>query len=139
MAYFSVTSKKHLAGCVQPLQDLFYEVIKEFDCTIVTGRRGKEEQNLAWENNFSQLKWPNSKHNFEDPELSQAVDAVPFIASIKKPSYSLRRCYYFAGYVKAIAERMGIEIRCGADWDGDDDPEDQEFHDPTHFEYIGDE
>ena len=130
MPEFSETSKKNLRQCHTDLQKLFNEVIKGWDCSVVCGHRGQEEQDLAYESGKSQVKWPNGKHN-KTP--SMAADVVPYIKGVG-PSWNLRRVYFFAGYVKAIAEELNIQIRCGADWDMDNDPEDQTFHDPAHFE-----
>ena len=40
----------------------------------------------------------------------------------------------FAGYVKGVAASLGIEIRIGADWNGNFTAKDQSFHDLPHFE-----
>jgi len=40
----------------------------------------------------------------------------------------------FAGFIKGVAASMGIKLRIGADWDGDFDTNDQNFHDIVHFE-----
>jgi len=45
-----------------------------------------------------------------------------------------RRFMLFAGYVKGRAQEMGVDLRIGADWDGDFFTNDQSFHDAPHFE-----
>ncbi len=135
MPRFSRSSNIKLGTCHPKLQKLFREVIKEVDCTIVWGHRGKEIQNDLCEAGASQKEWPDSKHNVVP---SMAVDVAPYISG-KGPVWEPRQCYYFAGYVMAVAERLGIKIRCGADWDSDFDVNDQNFRDVCHFEIIEEE
>ena len=49
---------------------------------------------------------------------------------------AMKRFVYFAGYVKRVADDLGIAIRWGGDWDGDGDFSDQTFHDLPHFELV---
>ena len=42
----------------------------------------------------------------------------------------------FVGFVRAIAEILKINIRCGADWSGNWSTTDQTFNDLVHFELI---
>ena len=41
---------------------------------------------------------------------------------------------YFAGFVKGIALMLGIPIRWGGDWNGNNDLKDNNFDDLPHFE-----
>jgi hypothetical protein len=41
-----------------------------------------------------------------------------------------------AGYAMALADRMEVKIRIGADWSGDLKTLDEKLHDPWHFELI---
>jgi len=66
--------------------------------------------------------------------LSLAVDVVPYPINWN----DLPRFYMFVGYVKRIADELGITIRCGADWDMDGWSKDQKFHDLPHFELVED-
>lgn len=127
MPSFSEQSQEKLAGCNYDLQVLFNEVIKKFDCTIIVGHRGKNEQNEYYRTGRSKLQYPNSKHN-KIP--SEAVDVAPYPINWN----DTKRFYYFAGYVKGIAEKMGINIRFGGDWDSDTEVTDQTFNDLVHFE-----
>ena len=45
MPRFGRRSRKNLETCHEDLQELFNQVIKYFDCTVIQGHRGKEEQN----------------------------------------------------------------------------------------------
>jgi peptidoglycan L-alanyl-D-glutamate endopeptidase CwlK len=130
MPKFSMQSKVRLAGCHPKLQELFNEVIKTYDCSILCGYRGKVEQDKAVMGGMSKTPFPTSKHN-KIP--SMAVDAAPYPVDWKDE----KRFAHFAGYVKATADRLGIKIRWGNDWDQDGYTRDETFHDMPHFEYIG--
>lgn len=103
------------------------EVIKHYDIVILCGFRGKDEQEKAVAEGKSKVHFPNSKHNVT-PSL--AVDIAPYPIDWN----DMKRWWHLAGYVKATAERLGIKIRQGADWDGDNDFKDQKFIDLPHVE-----
>lgn len=125
MPRFNQTSADRLATCRMELQDLFNEVVKGFDCSILCGHRSDEDQMKAFNEGKSKAK--SGKHN-KTP--SMAVDVAPCPIDWT----DLNRFYYFAGYVKARAEELGIKIRWGGDWDGDTITKDQNFNDLPHFE-----
>lgn len=127
MPEFSPLSKRRLAECHPDLQKLMNEVIKHYDIVILCGFRGKDEQDKAFREGKSKLAFPKSKHNVT-PSL--AVDIAPYPLDWN----DLKRFWHLAGYVKATAERLGIKIRQGADWDGDNDFKDQKFVDLPHVE-----
>ena len=131
MPKFSKRSKQHLSEADKQLQDLFNEVILYWDCTVLCGHRDKETQDAAYKNKKSKVKWPNSKHNNKP---SMAVDVAPYPIDWD----DIDRFRRFAWFVKGIATARGINIRMGADWDGDNDIDDQTFHDIPHFELKGD-
>jgi len=139
MSSFSENSKHKLASCHSDLRTLFEHVIRDYDCTIVCGHRGEQAQNEAYANGYSQLQWPNSKHNMY-PSL--AVDAVPYEKA--GLDWGKLQSAFFAGYVLGVAaqlRRMGIlrhRIRSGADWDRDYDVDDTTFWDSAHFEIMPD-
>lgn len=127
MPFFSQQSRRKLATCHPDLQRLFAEVIKWYDCTVICGHRGEQEQNAAFESGHSKVKWPDGKHN-KLPSL--AVDVVPYPINWG----NTRRMYYFGGYVCATARQMGLPLRWGGDWDNDTMINDQTFNDLVHFE-----
>jgi peptidoglycan L-alanyl-D-glutamate endopeptidase CwlK len=127
MPHFSERSMKKLETCDPSLQTLFNEVIKNFDCTVLCGHRGEEEQNEAYHSRRSKKPWPQSKHN---KLPSDAVDVAPYPINWNDEE----RFYYFAGYVQGVASQMGIKIRFGGDWDSDTEVDDQDFNDLPHFE-----
>lgn len=126
MPSFSKSSKSKLDTCHPELQRLFNEVIKTYDCTIVCGHRGEKEQNEAYENGYSTLKYPRSKHNSTP---SMAVDVMPYPIKWNDKSRHL----HFAGYVQATADRLGIKVRWGGNFDGDQSL-DNGFIDRPHWE-----
>ncbi len=133
MYKFSKRSLQKLNTCTSSLQNLFNEVIKDFDCTIVEGHRSKEKQNEYFDKGKSRIRYPNGKHN-RYPSL--AVDVAPYLNG--SVSWDMRHCLYFAGVVMGTARMMGIKIRWGGDWDMDNEPmTDQDFQDLVHFEKIG--
>ena len=127
MANFGKTSKKRLKTCDEKLQSLFNEVVKVFDCSILVGHRGEEDQNKAYKEGNSQVKWPKGKHN---KKPSSAVDVAPYPIDWE----DRERFSYFAGFVKGVAWRLNIPIRWGGDWDGDTELSDNNFDDLVHFE-----
>ena len=132
MPRFGTRSKNNLATCHPDLQRLLNEVIKHYDCSVICGHRTKEDQNKAYHEGRSKIKWPNGKHNSSP---SMAVDVVPWFST--KPNIrwnDSKKFYHFAGYVLAVADQLGINLRWGGDWDGDGELHDQTFMDLPHFE-----
>ena len=114
MPRFGERSQRNLDTATENLQRLFVEVVRHYDCSVITGHRGKEEQNEAFHAGRSKLQWPDGKHN-DLP--ARAVDVAPYPIDWKNE----KRFYHFAGYVQGVAQQMGIEIRWGGDWDSDRD------------------
>ena len=139
MSYeFGERSRKNLDTCKLPLQWLFDEVINHIDCSILIGERGEEAQEEAFHRGASTKHWPESNHNLNKEEKASgkkvcALDAAPYPIDWENK----KRFYYFAGIVKGISIRMGINIRWGGDWDEDNDLDDQTLMDLVHFE-LGD-
>jgi peptidoglycan L-alanyl-D-glutamate endopeptidase CwlK len=147
MPYFGKRSKNNLVTADIQLQNLFNEVIKYFDCTVIYGHRTPEEQLELFKNGRALINgsWviterdkvvtncdgysKKSKHNYYP---SKAVDVMPYPISWKDTD----RMYMFVGFVRGIAQCMGIKVRFGADWDGDTQVKDQSLHDLPHFELI---
>ncbi len=131
MAYrFGTTSLARLDTCHPDIQLLMYEVIKHIDCSIVCGHRDKEDQDEAVAAGKSKAPWPTSKHNSVP---SMAVDIMPWYPGGIRWT-DREGMYFFIGMVKGVATQMGIRIRIGIDWDGDNDMHDQGFVDGPHIE-----
>ena len=129
MPNFSKNSFNKLMTCDRKLQEIFFEVIKHIDCTILDGSRTKEEQEEYFKTGKSKARWPESKHN-TFPSL--AVDAVPYPIDWEDKE----RMAVFIGFVLAVAAMKGIKIRSGIDWNMDTQTKDSKFKDYPHFELV---
>jgi|TARA_R100001591_G_scaffold87933_2_gene94011 peptidoglycan L-alanyl-D-glutamate endopeptidase CwlK len=132
MPRYSSRSKRRLATCDQRLQDVFNEVIKHVDCSILEGYRNKERQNKLYDEKRTKVKYPNGRHNVNP---SKAVDVTPYPVDWE----DRERQTLFAGFVIGIARSMGIKIRWGGNWDmysenGRWEVKDNRFDDFPHFE-----
>tara|TARA_B100001113_G_C20753156_1_gene467474 strand:+ start:154 stop:546 length:393 start_codon:yes stop_codon:yes gene_type:complete len=127
MARFGKKSQEKLNTCDPRLIELFERVVEDFDCTVLQGHRGEEEQNKLFKEGFSKLQYPKGKHN-QYPSL--AVDVAPYPIDWK----DRERFTYFAGFVMGIAASMGLTVRWGGDWDRDTELKDNNFDDLPHFE-----
>lgn len=127
MPNFGTASAARLATCDPRLQDLFNEVVKTFDCTVIEGHRGEAAQHLAFVTGKSKLDWSNGNHNSKP---SKACDVAPYPVDWTDKS----RFYYFAGFVMGVAAKMGLKIRYGGDWNQDTQVKDNTFNDLVHFE-----
>ena len=130
MPRFGKRSIGRLQTCDQKLQELFYEVVKHFDCSIIEGNRGEERQNRAFADGKSKVKYPNGKHN-KFPSV--AVDVAPYPIDWSDRD----RFHYFGGFVLGVAKEMGMNIRWGGDWNQDTHTKDNKFDDLVHFEIKG--
>ena len=127
MPKFGSTSRRRLSTCHEDLREIFEEVVKIFDCSVLCGHRGEEAQNEAYEKGNSKVKYPHGRHNANP---SNAVDVTPWPVDWEDKD----RMNYFAGIVKGIAHMKGIPIRWGGDWNDNTDVQDNNFDDLPHFE-----
>lgn len=135
MPKFSKRSRENLATADIKIQQLFNEVIKEFDCTIIYGHRSVEEQfELFKQGREKKDGWwtktgktvtnldghiKKSKHNYLP---SKAVDVCPYPIDWN----DLERFKLLATVVKRKAKELNIDITWGGDW--------VSFKDYPHFE-----
>ena len=127
MPRFGKRSKERLATCDTRLQEVFNEVIKYVDCSILEGHRDKARQNQLYIEGKTKVKYPNGRHNSSP---SNAVDVTPYPVDWA----DRERQTLFAGFVIGIARSMGITLRWGGDWDMDFQVMDNRFDDFPHFE-----
>ena len=127
MPQFGKKSKKHLNTCDKKLIDVFNEVIKTVDCSVLEGHRGKDKQNTLHEEGKTKVKYPHGRHN-EFP--SRAADVVPYPIDWD----DRERFHLFAGFVLGTAKQMGIGLRWGGDWNINWFVDDNKFDDFPHFE-----
>lgn len=132
MAMLSNNSKKILSTCDEKIQKVINEAIKDtpVDFTVVCGHRGEKEQNEAFKNGFSKLKYPKGKHN-KNP--SKAVDIVPYP---KMWDASKEEFEILAFHILATGKKLGIKLKWGNDWNMNGRSDDEKFHDSPHYELI---
>lgn len=130
MPSFSSKSLEKLNTCHPDIIKIMKEAIKHVDFTVLEGARSKERQaELVRQGKSKTMK---SKHIPGDDGLSHAIDIIAYPIDWKDKERQL----LFAGYIKGIANALGIKIRMGADWDGDFYTKDQTFNDLVHFELV---
>ena len=127
------TDAARLITCDPRLQDLVVALAKTWNIRVICGHRNKVEQDTAFSQGKSKLKWPLSNHN-RLPSL--AIDMVPMEANGAIDWNDVRRISYFAGHVMQKAKELGIRLRWGGDWDVDTELKDNTFNDLVHFEII---
>ena len=120
MPQFSQYSKNNLASTDPMLQHLFEFVIQYYDCSVIAGHRGEDDQNAAWNAGNSQLQWPDSKHN---KLPSHAVDVVPHPLDWEDIDEFKR----LGELVKVVAWGLGIHnLEWGGSW--------SRFRDYPHYQ-----
>ena len=121
MPHFGERSQRNLVGVHPGLIELFAEVVKGYDCTIISGFRTESEQTALLEHDppRTQLAWPGSKHNSIP---SFAVDVAPYPIDWS----DIQRFIHFAGYVQRVSEELMIAVRWGGFW--------KRFPDYSHWE-----
>ena len=119
MPSFSKRSIDNLDSCHPDLRKVAHEAIKHFDFTVICGHRGKAEQNKAFAEGKSKLKWPDSKHN-KTP--SMAMDCVPHPLNWQdKASFDK-----MGAVMKEAAKTVGVKIKWGGDF--------RDWYDGPHVE-----
>jgi peptidoglycan L-alanyl-D-glutamate endopeptidase CwlK len=113
-------SKVKLATCHPDLRRLVEAVVAGVDAgdlatagitdlTVLCGYRGQVEQDQAYKDGASKLRYPNSRHNLVP---AMAVDLAPFPLDWKNREAFL----VLRGYVLAKAATLGVKIRT-ISWD----------------------
>jgi peptidoglycan L-alanyl-D-glutamate endopeptidase CwlK len=129
MPTLSKSSLEKLATCDKRLQRIVTEMAKTLPLIVICGHRSEAEQNEAYRTGHSKLKFPLSKHN-QLP--SKAID----IALLPLDWNDKSRFMYLAGYMLATAKSMGINLRCGVDFNGDFNFKNDSFFDGPHIEIV---
>jgi peptidoglycan L-alanyl-D-glutamate endopeptidase CwlK len=110
-------------------------VIAYFDFSVLEGHRGTDRQYQLFQEGRSQIDGINliGKHNVFP---SDAVDIAPYPIDFSDRGKARERFYFLMGMIKQEAERQGVKLRFGLDWDGDGDFDDQSFDDLGHVEIL---
>lgn len=122
-------SNERLNTCDERLQKIVKKLIITNGAYVLQGYRGEEEQNKAFNEGKSKLRFPNSKHN-KVPSL--AIDLAPSPLPDWENTIEFME---FAMVVIGVAEDLKIPIRWGGDWDMDGETEPGEW-DYVHFELV---
>lgn len=140
MPAFSQTSLVKLATAHPKLQEIAHEVIKVIDHTIMQGHRNKADQDKAFAEGKSKLKWPDGNHNSVP---SKALDVAPVYFDAGKSQIDWKDLAAFGrlmGAYQMVAYQKGIKLRFGLDWDGDfrtvDRDPTEDFLDAPHVEIV---
>lgn len=128
---FSPSSTARLLSCDERLHTVALAALEDspIDFGITCGFRDKTEQDRCCAAGLSKTPWPTSKHNSKP---SRAFDFVPFIDG--KPAWEDREAFKdVAHHILMTADRLGIELRWGGDWNGDGIAN-EKFVDMPHME-----
>jgi|TARA_R100001530_G_scaffold22342_3_gene18447 peptidoglycan L-alanyl-D-glutamate endopeptidase CwlK len=125
MPRFGSRSRRRLRGVDARLVSVLNEVVKHYDITVLEGKRSEERQHELVRKGAS--KTMKSKHL-----EGKAVDIAPYPVPNWEDTYQF---IYMAGRVMQEADRLGVDLRYGGDWDRDETVvSDQKFQDLVHFE-----
>jgi hypothetical protein len=130
MPKFSKASRDKLNTCDSRLIMLMEAMIVDHDFTILCGHRSKEAQDIAFKTGASKLRFPKSKHNSFP---SRAVDIAPYPIDWEDTD----RFIALAEAVKTKADKMGIKITWGGDFNNDGNITTNDTWDKPHFELRG--
>lgn len=100
------TGKRHLATLDPRLQLLMRAAIKHVDFTITCGFRNQADQDKAFAEGKSKVKWPDGKHN-SNP--SKAVDVAPYPIDWN----DAEAFTYLKGIIKGIAFTLIFPLGVG--------------------------
>ena len=118
------------------------------DFGLVSGVRTEDEQAEKYRLKLSTLDGITERSMHQPPPgmlLSRAVDIAPHVPGrgLVFPDRGdehwvrdLGMYYQMIGFIRCRAKELDIAIRCGADWDGDWNVNDQKFHDLGHVEVL---
>jgi peptidoglycan L-alanyl-D-glutamate endopeptidase CwlK len=114
-------SQERLKECHEKLQRLMRRVDEIYPIQVICGYRNEADQNKAFAEKKSKLKFPESKHN-QKPSL--AVDVVPDPdRNPKTISWTDLTQYEIMLYaVEQIADDLNIKIKLGRDFSFKDFP-----------------
>lgn len=134
-----LASRERLKTVDARLAQIVERVAEVVDVTVLCGRRGKAEQDRAFAEGHSKVRWPNSKHNVARPDgtedldgLARAVDLAPYPIDWN----DRERFILLAGHVLMTARVLGVQLVWGGDWNRNFSVRDERFQDLPHFELV---
>jgi len=142
MNKFGSISKQKLSTVHPILQVICHNVIPFKDFTVAWGWRGEAAQDQAFNDGYSKVKFPKSKHNksslLNNSTMSDAIDIYPWVNNAI--SYDRLECTHLAGMILQAGaalelHKIGLELIWGGNWDSDNEIiTDQMLADLGHFE-----
>lgn len=137
MPSFGSQSKAALAALHPDLQKILKESIKVIDFRILDAIRGKAAQERAFAQGNSKARFGQSAHNYE-PAVACDLFPAPYDWNDRKAFRALYdvigRFDPQTGKGKGLALQMKIPLRCGIDWNMDDDVTTSDSWDGGHYE-----
>lgn len=125
------TRESQLHKDLQTILQEAQSIIPGLTCTC--SHRGQADQDKAFAEGKSKVKYPGSKHNSLP---ARAMD----LAIIRKGVIdwgSTSDWYFIAGVVLALSKARGIPVRWGGDFNSNLDFKDDRWDDLPHFELEG--
>jgi peptidoglycan L-alanyl-D-glutamate endopeptidase CwlK len=131
---FGPSSLARLDTCDVRLQQVAKAALEDstIDFGIACGHRGQEEQDRAVAEGKSKTPWPTSKHNSTP---SRAFDFFPVVNG-KADWNDIQKFKDIAHHILMTADRMGVKLRWGGDWNCNG-VEDDKWYDRPHVELKG--
>jgi peptidoglycan L-alanyl-D-glutamate endopeptidase CwlK len=130
--HFGHASMANLLTCHDDLQRVAQEALRtsDIDFGISCGHRNKFEQDKCCAEGKSKTPWPTSKHNSMP---SRAFDFFPLVNG--RAAWEDREAFKdVAHHILMTADRLGISLRWGGDWDCDGIDNTKGFIDLPHME-----
>lgn len=135
---FSKKSLDNLVGVHPVLAEIVRNVmdLQVMDFSVVEGLRTVDKQREYVVKGVS--KTMNSKHLKQDDGYGHAVDLYPYPIDMQRVNKSnaqeIVRFGVLAGMMLAEAQKKGVTLVWGGDWDLDGQTLDHSFFDAPHFE-----
>jgi hypothetical protein len=130
MLEFGSASERRLKTCHPDIQRVLRRAIsiapEDLDFSVVSGKRGKTEQNQLVVDGASQVSYPDSTHNAEP--LSDAGDVHPWPLAQSEMEFEVR-LHRIIGFIQSVAVMEGVKLEFGADW--------TKFRDVPHIQRAG--
>jgi len=114
MAKYSKKSRERRDTCNSKLIHIADRLIDMYDNTFVWGFRNHEEQEEAYRNKKSKLRFPYSAHNRYP---SRAMDLQPYPYPGGDEHKVREEFMFMRGIVYAIAYELGINLKSTITWD----------------------
>lgn len=137
MPVFGKASKAALKKAHPDIQRLLTEAIKVIDFKVLDATRGRAAQTRAYRSGHSKALFGESPHNYV-PSLACDLFPAPYdwenTAAFRKLYAVIGRYDPKTGKGKGLALKMKIPLRCGLDWNMDDEKTTSDDWDGGHYE-----